>query len=286
MGWYSKSHKGGESLTYFRRLNQLLLLAAALIPLILFVLNRADLSGPAAATASPAAHASAMANDGAPVLASLAVESGRLYPYSVIPGGARSEQELQNALTHDPVAAAHYADFDVARTHVVQAPHNELMYVSYRIGEHIYWTSKKLVIPGGEALLTDGEHVARTRCGNRLSEKPEVPVSSKQPADAVLNGPPLAEVHPADVLSESAAAQRAVAPPEIADADPVGGRLFIPPFIPIWGGSGTPGLYPPNGPPPPPPPPPPITPTPEPSSLLLLSGGLFGVWSLRRKLAR
>jgi PEP-CTERM motif len=280
MGWYSKSHKGGESLTYFRRLNQLLLLAAALIPLILFVLNRAGLSGHAAEP-SPAAPAGVRANSGAPALARLAVESGRLYPYSVIPGGARSEQELQNALAHDPIAAAHYADFDVAHTRVVRVPQNELMYVSYRIGEHIYWTSKKLVIPGGESLLTDGEHLARTRCGNRLSKTPEVPVSSKQPANAVLNGPPLAEEPPAEVLSESAA-QRAVAPPEIADADPVGGSLFIPPFIPIWGGSGTPGLYPPNG----PPPPPPITPTPEPSSLVLLSAGLFGVWSMRRKLTR
>ena len=38
---------------------------------------------------------------------------GPVYSYSVIPGGVLSAKELEIALRHDPMAAAHYADFHV-----------------------------------------------------------------------------------------------------------------------------------------------------------------------------
>jgi len=292
MGGYSQpSSKKQKSLSSFRRLNQLLLFVAALLPLALFIWIWHHSASVPQAASSRAVASAPNENPGLP-LTNATLQSHRLYPFSVIPGGARSEDQLKNALLHDPVAASHYADFDVATTHVIHMDRTRAMYVSYRIGNHIYWTAKRLEIPGGEAVLTDGVHEARTRCGNRLSETPELPISAKEPTRALLEGPavPLTPAAP-EALPESATRPIA-ALPEIASADPVGGRIFIPPFIPIWGDSGTPSL-PPNNPPPPNPPgpppnppgpPPPPVPTPEPSGLLFLSLGLFGVWALRRKL--
>lgn len=270
-----------ENVKYFQRLNQILLLAAALLPLLLLIWNWQRFSR----MASPASAAidAARANENSRPMAGAAIETRRVFPYSVIPGGAHDVQELKAALTNDPVAASHYAGFDVARTHIVQLKHDELMYVSYRMGDRIYWTSKRLLLPAGETVLTDGENAARTRCGNRLSEVPKLPVALKEPERAMLERPaPLVLPAPPEAMPEEAI-NRPLGLPDIAGADPVGGRIYIPPFIPIWGDSGTPALYPPsNHPTPPPPPPPPPVPTPEPASLLLLSAGLLGVWAVRR----
>jgi hypothetical protein len=63
-------------------------------------------------------------------------------------------------------------------------------YVSYRMGDRIYWTRKKLLIPEGELVLTDGVHFARTRCGNRLSLTPGAETRDDEPSEAALNGDP------------------------------------------------------------------------------------------------
>jgi len=41
----------------------------------------------------------------------------------------------------------------------------------------------------GETLLSDGEHLARTRCGNRVSEVPRAPVSSDEPEETAGDVP-------------------------------------------------------------------------------------------------
>ena len=56
------------------------------------------------------------------------------YPYSVIPGGASSANELRNAVEHDATVRAHYADFAVANTRVERLGKTQAFYVSYRIG--------------------------------------------------------------------------------------------------------------------------------------------------------
>lgn len=114
----------------------------------------------------------------------------RLYPYSVIPGGAYNRAELRNAATQDPLVRDHYRDFALTRTRLVILRQSRRQYVSYRIAGRIFWTKKRLLIPKGEMLLTDGIHYARTRCGNRLSDKPQNEISSLEPTEAVLESDP------------------------------------------------------------------------------------------------
>jgi hypothetical protein len=70
----------------------------------------------------------------------------------------------------DTLVAAHYRNFDVAQAHPVRLRRAVRGYVSYRRNGRVYWTSKRLVLPKGELVLTDGVHLARTRCGNRVVE--------------------------------------------------------------------------------------------------------------------
>jgi len=253
------------------RLTQSILLIGTVLPLILAFVKfySASRLEPRTAAVIPAV----VRPNPEPVisLTDSGVEVRPLLPYSVIPGGARNSSELRAAIAHDPLVATHYLIFDVSKTHVVRLDRDSAMYVSYRMGEHVYWTRKKLVLLKGETLLTDGQHLARTRCGNRLSETPELPTSLREPERAELETPPapeLAEIMAPPVeLPLSPIGPLTIPPPETP------GHIFFPPIIPIWWGSGTP---PTPGVPvvPPPPPPPPVKRTPEPATALLLCAGL------------
>jgi hypothetical protein len=119
-----------------------------------------------------------------------ASSTGRaVYPYSVIPGGANNSKELRAALRIDSVARGHYADFNVAAARIVQVAANRKAYVSYRKGDKIFWTRKQVNLHAGETLLSDGEHLARTRCGNRVSEVPRSPVSPDEPEETAGDAP-------------------------------------------------------------------------------------------------
>ena len=150
----------------------------------LFGVNRHGVSAKHSAAVAPPSpeHASAT-----PVRPESAARP--LYPYSVIPGGVEGAPELKNALLRDPVAAAHYSDFDVTSARVVRLDQDRLAYVSYRIGNHIFWTSRKVKLAKGETIITDGAHEARTRCGNRVSDLPGQPVSPHEPPQQVLEPP-------------------------------------------------------------------------------------------------
>jgi hypothetical protein len=112
-----------------------------------------------------------------------------IYPYSVIRGGAYSGTELMNALDLDPVAARHYALFHPASVHTTASSFSEPVFLSYRVGNAIYWTSRPIRLPRGETLLTDGKNFARARCGNRISETPQIPVSDTEPEPSTLDQP-------------------------------------------------------------------------------------------------
>jgi hypothetical protein len=111
----------------------------------------------------------------------------------VIPGGVVNQRELRDALTRDSVVAMHYRAVSVADVQVKHLTEDRLAYVSYRIGDKIYWTKKPLRLRRGEAILTDGVTEIRARCGNCLSLEPLLPTSDEEPTpfefDALLNDP-------------------------------------------------------------------------------------------------
>jgi hypothetical protein len=120
-----------------------------------------------------------------------------VYPYSVIRGGAYSAAELIQALDGDPVAARHYLVFRRSAVRAAGSTFHDPVYLSYRVGDAIYWTSRPVPLPPGETLLTDGMHYARARCGNRISPTAQTPVNETEPAPQTLNTP-----HPPSSLSE------------------------------------------------------------------------------------
>lgn len=218
----------------------------------------------------------------------------------MIPGGAKNEGELRSAVAHDAIVASHYADFDLKKTHVTRLSAAQALFVSYRVGNQIFWTKNRMTLPAGETVLTDGAHMARTRCGNRVSQVPGEPVLKAEPSPEAMEVP--AGAGPLAV--PVAPAEMPLAPPPttgIVVAETPTGSIFIPPIPPIFplGESpfppgipssptpppGTP--TPPGGPIPPPVIPPPLPPppiaTPEPSGLLMLTASLACIWLFRRK---
>jgi len=178
--------------------------------------------------------------------------SRAVYPYSVIAGGAQSPQELMEAMAADPVVAQHYADFDAAKAHRVTLDAPQLMYVSYRIGNKVFWTKHRLALPRGEAMLSDGVNMARTRCGNRVSVMPVRPNAPAEPTTSDLDGP----VFP-DIVSSPYLAAFSASPPLLVSGpiqSPGGGpgTSFVPvaPFFPLPGGGGISGKKNPSTPPP------------------------------------
>jgi hypothetical protein len=210
-----------------------------------------------------------------------------IYPYSVIPGGVESAAELRNSVTRDPVVAEHYGDFDIARARVVRLNQDRLLYVSYRLGNRVFWSKKRFTLHKGEAVITDGEHMARTRCGNRVAEAPAGPVMAAEPefeaappatAEALAGAPDFvaAPFVPGDVP---------LTPPPTSGISPGSGSSgggIGSPGAPISGGGGPPshGVTPPPVTPPIVPPP---IPAPEPETLLMLATGLTGIWFSRKK---
>lgn len=114
----------------------------------------------------------------------------KAYPLSVIYGGAYSGEELARARGLDAVIARHYAGFGSSPT-VTHMPKDAFLYVSYRKSNQVFWTKTKRRIPAGETVLSDGQNLARTRCGNRLSPTPQAPVASgaADPTDEALDVP-------------------------------------------------------------------------------------------------
>lgn len=235
-----------------------------------------------------------------------------IYPYSIIPGDARSSHELQSALSSDPVVAHHYADFRVQYASLVRLPADRKVYVSYRVGNRVYWTKEKVTLRAGEPVLSDGTHLARARCGNRISAVPG-PTSPSEPTAAVLGTPVFPQRYPASTEMLPAAPIWLNTPmsPEVLSASSTplpppgigpgpggsGGGGFLPqPVIPVCCGVTSPG---PSGPPvtpggggglpqPKPPGPPIVGPpgppiaAPEPLAFTLLCAGCIAIFLITK----
>jgi hypothetical protein len=240
------------------------------------------------------------------------------YPYSVVPGGVHSQEELAAAL-RDPVVAAHYGTLKVAavRTEPVRAPRQ--VYVSYRVGDNVYWTKRKVSLHPGELVLTDGSTEIRSRCGNAISETAQYPTSDEEPAltelDRAIVPVPVARNEapgPFDLLAPVPPGIPLTSPPLADIGDPVSGSgvMFggplssmrppasLPPGGPAPGGSntgdstptffnsGTPGGDDPAGPPSTTGGQAPVA-VPEPGVLLLMGSGVAATalraWRRRRR---
>ncbi len=220
------------------------------------------------------------------------VPKSRLYyPYSVVPGGVQDPADLRLAAAEDRVVARHFAQFNWDRAQLISLNKGHMAYLSYRIGDQVFWTKKRVWIPRGEKLISDGKIMARTRCGNRVEEMAQPAISTEEPDPAKFEQPLLADGSsvrgPIPVNFESSL--RGEEGPSLIAEGP-------PPLAPLPG-----GILFPIGPPisacelkhldeqdekkcRPKPPPPAI---PEPSTIALLTTGLAGVlWRYRGKLQK
>jgi hypothetical protein len=203
-----------------------------------------------------------------------------VYPLSVIPGGVESVAELKQIIRGDPEIAHHLKDFDVNKTRLVRITQPQAAYVSYRIGDHIFWTAKKLTLRKGELVLTDGTHIIRGRCGNDVSYVPMRPIApGLELTPAQLDTPLLSPDEPL-LLPDSAfflAYSSSLGTPRVPPigASPIEVGPIDSAFFPIFSPGGVPGTEPIPAP----------TPTPEPVPVLLLStaGIVFGVQRLLLK---
>ena len=165
------------------------------------------------------------------------MENRPVYPYSVVAGGVKDARELKWAAEHDPVVRAHYAGFDYDHARVVRLVLARTVYVSYRIGNKVYWTRHRVTLKKGETVITDGKMIARTRCANRVEEVPQQATTSSEPpaakfeepvqpatGTAVNNPPPPFE---SSLLTRSAPPGLGPAPP-LTMVDPFGGAPWAP----------------------------------------------------------
>jgi hypothetical protein len=199
-------------------------------------------------------------------------------------GGVRNSRELLEAARREPVVAAHYAEFSVANARAIRLPHDKFAYVSYRLGNHIYWTKGQVTWHQGEILLSDGQHLARTRCGNRISDM--TPVSPQQPAEKLLSTPFLPahlDIDPAflaatPIWHEHATALILMAMHDMPPTSNLGPSLGFPPLVAVFCCGGKSPASPPSAPsyplPQPGYPPPLSVTTPEPATFLLLLSSL------------
>jgi hypothetical protein len=135
--------------------------------------------------------------------ATAARESRPVYRHSVIPGGVYRFGELVEATENDPVVLAQYGSAVRTPFRIAASPGPRRVYMSYRMGDRVYWTRKKVPLNAGEMTLTNGDIEIRARCGNQISEIEMFPVADSEPDSAEFDS--LIADEP-DLLASGAAA--------------------------------------------------------------------------------
>lgn len=217
-------------------------------------------------------------------------EKRKVYPYSVVPGGAKTAAEAKSAMS-DPAIECHYAAFDLTKLKQETLTADLLGYMSYRVGDQIYWTTKLLRIRAGESIFTDGIHIARGRCLNRYSKTPMLPTRRQEPSEITFNTPvelplpsltlakiPLPEPPKLPPPLEELTPEVPTLPPPSGSASRGGFWFPIIPFIPPIHRHHPPPVTPIG-----PPPPPPAGIVPEPDYLWLLAGAAAAIGLIRMR---
>ena len=106
-----------------------------------------------------------------------------LFRHSVVPGGVLTADEVETAMGRDGIVAAHYSAINPSELRVETLPQDRAVYMSYRIGDEVFWTKQKVWLRQGETILTDGAHQIRTRCGNCIAFAPMAPTSDDEPGE-------------------------------------------------------------------------------------------------------
>ncbi len=213
------------------------------------------------------------------------------YPYSLVPGGIQSGADLKRIAQRDPVIAAHYAGFDYDHARIVRLTLAKTVFLSYRVGNHVYWTRHPVTLHPGETLITDGRKSARTKCGNRVEEVPQQATSPVEPPLEKFDQPAhpaTTETAPPPVFESSLFNRPGVpgveaGPPSLITPGGWGGVPIFPPPFPGGlcepekkkGGGGGKGKKNPCV---------PVQPVPEPATIwLLVTGMLLTTWEIRRR---
>ncbi len=158
-----------------------------------------------------------------------------VFTHSIIPGGVYSSEELRDVFQRDAVVAAHYRDADLGQMRLATLTKGKAAYVSYRVGDKVYWTRNRVWIPPGESVLTDGTVEIRARCGNCISDTRGA-VGAGEPAGGVLDDSVIPPTDDARVAGFAAEAE-----PDLGEllTIPFGPQAFAS-FTPQPGDSGAP----------------------------------------------
>jgi hypothetical protein len=144
-----------------------------------------------------------------------------IYPFSLVPGGVLDGAEVAAIRVADAAVRNHYSDVGSRLTRETM-PRDEWLYTSYRVGASVYWTKHTVRVRAGEAVLSDGVHMIRARCGNRLSAVPNKPTRLIDPPSIFQDTPTIDT--PTGVPDGN--------PPEVTFANPGGDPLDIPVDLP------------------------------------------------------
>jgi hypothetical protein len=93
------------------------------------------------------------------------------------------------AVAADPVVATHYEGIKVGDATRSQLSGFRRAHLSYRVGNRVYWTRRKVLLRPGEPVLTDGTHLVRAGCGNRIEDRLSGETSDAEPDAHVLDEP-------------------------------------------------------------------------------------------------
>ncbi len=190
-----------------------------------------------------------------------AVVRGGICTTPSTPGEEAASRKKWEALLQDPLWMSVFSSADPRNFHLVRLPHTILRYVTYlkpTNGQLIHWTGKRIRIPAGTRVFTDGRgNMYLCACGNQVSDS-------------------LSNAERAKVLVE-------VEEPPLIDLVPVEPGVILFDELPVKKVKLSPQAPPPLTPTKKPVPPPSVIPEPSPISLLALGLGFFLALFLYRR---